>query len=133
VGYGLGASRWAGATYDPTSHYRAGRVFEFFAEHELEPAFLRTVSQHQVGLLRDAFDALDVNPGMIDRDRDAALSDLGGFLALRSSRAGALQAALAVRGVSTDSRGDYLRLGPAPYLSDAQLEAAIAALADALR
>jgi hypothetical protein len=32
---------------------------------------------------------------------------------------------------STDSRGDVLRLGPAPYLADAQLDAAVAALADA--
>jgi kynureninase len=28
----------------------------------------------------------------------------------------------------TDSRGRYLRLGPAPYLTDAQLELAVAAL-----
>jgi hypothetical protein len=32
----------------------------------------------------------------------------------------------AARGVHTDSRGTYLRLGPAPYLSDAQLEEAVA-------
>jgi hypothetical protein len=36
------------------------------------------------------------------------------------------------RGVSTDGRGRYLRLGPAPYLSDVQLESAIATLATAL-
>ena len=35
-----------------------------------------------------------------------------------------------VRGVSTDSRGDILRLGPAPYLSDRQLEDAVAALCE---
>jgi kynureninase len=39
---------------------------------------------------------------------------------------------LAEEGVLTDSRGRHLRLGPAPYLSDAQLEAAVAALADAV-
>jgi kynureninase len=33
----------------------------------------------------------------------------------------------------TDSRGEVLRLGPAPYLSDAQLEAAIAVLDEAVR
>ena len=32
----------------------------------------------------------------------------------------------------SDSRGGYLRLGPAPYLSDEQLERAIALLGDAL-
>jgi kynureninase len=33
----------------------------------------------------------------------------------------------------TDHRGDTLRLGPAPYLSEAQLEAAVAALGDVVR
>jgi kynureninase len=35
--------------------------------------------------------------------------------------------------VATDFRGDQLRLGPAPYLSDDQLRAAIGALAEAAR
>jgi len=34
--------------------------------------------------------------------------------------------------VLTDFRGESLRLGPAPYLSDAQLVAAVAALWEAL-
>ena len=45
----------------------------------------------------------------------------------------ALQALLGERGVQTDSRGDVLRLGPAPYLSDAQLVAGVAALGEAVR
>ena len=132
VAYGVGASRWAGAPYDPTSHYRASRVFEFFYDHELEPAFLRTVSQHQLGVLCDAFDALGADPVVIDRDRSVALNDLGGFLALRTPVAAELRAALARRGVMADSRGEYLRLGPAPYLSDTQLRDAVAALGDLL-
>ena len=32
----------------------------------------------------------------------------------------------------TDSRGKYLRFGPAPYLSDEQLEKAIATLGELL-
>jgi kynureninase len=32
--------------------------------------------------------------------------------------------------VLTDARGRFLRLGPAPYLSDAQLEAGVERLAD---
>jgi kynureninase len=32
--------------------------------------------------------------------------------------------------VWTDHRGDVLRLGPAPYLSDAQLDTAIATLGE---
>jgi kynureninase len=60
------------------------------------------------------------------------LTDLGGFLALVSPRADHLREALQERGVSADSRGRYLRLGPAPYLSDAQLSSAVAALGEAL-
>ncbi len=58
VDYAPGAAALAGATYDPTSHYRAARVFDFFVEQGLTPEFLRQVSQHQVGLLARAFDAL---------------------------------------------------------------------------
>ena len=57
-----GADRFAGATYDPTSHYRAAAVFDFFREQGLTPALLREVSQHQIGLLAAAFDALDLDP-----------------------------------------------------------------------
>src|SRR6185369_15756522 len=61
VSYGTGASRFAGATYDPTSHYRAARVFDFFDREGLSPALLREVSQHQVGLLARLFDDLDAD------------------------------------------------------------------------
>jgi kynureninase len=133
VGYGQGAARFAGSTYDPTSNYRAARVFAFFAEHELTPELLREVSQHQVGVLTRAFDSLGVPDEVITRDRSAPPEAFGGFLALRSPHAGALQAALAELGVSSDSRGSYLRLGPAPYLSDAQLEEAMAILGACVR
>jgi kynureninase len=58
---------------------------------------------------------------------------VGGFLALMSGRAGELSAALRERGVHTDHRGDTLRLGPAPYLADSQLRAAVGELAAVVR
>jgi kynureninase len=133
VPYGEGAARWAGATYDPTSHYRAARVFGFHAEQGLTPELLRAVSQHQVGLLAREFDALGLDPQVITRDRSVPLERIGGFLALRTTRAAEITRRLRGRGVWTDSRGDLLRLGPAPYLRDDQLRAALSELREASR
>lgn len=131
VPYGPGPARFAGATYDPTSHYRGARVFDFFAEQGLTPARLRDISQHQVGMLAREFDGLDLDPKVIDRDRRSVpLEAMGGFLALRAPRASAISQALRRRGVWTDYRGEALRLGPAPYLSDDQLQTAIAILGE---
>ncbi|MDQ3788500.1 MAG: kynureninase [Actinomycetota bacterium] len=132
VGYASGGDRFAGSTYDPTSHYRACAVLDFFAEQGLTPEFLREVSLHQNGLLASLFDDLDADPAVITRDRSAPRAAFGGFLALTAPNAGELQKKLAERGVLTDSRGDKLRLGPAPYLSDSQLTAAIATLGEVL-
>ena len=92
----------------------------------LTPERLREISRQQVGLLKRAFESLDIDPGVahvepMPEDRRA------GFLALRCPRAGDLSHALRARGVFTDVRGDLLRLGPAPYLSDDQLRAAVQA------
>ena len=132
VVYGRGPDRFAGSTYDPTSHYRAAEVFDCFGEWGLTPELLREVSQWQVGWLAERFDALDADASAIDRDRSVDLADIGGFLALRAPRAAEISAALRKRGVHTDYRADLLRLGPAPYLSEEQLEVAIAALVDVL-
>jgi kynureninase len=133
VGYGPGAARFAGATYDPTSHYRAAEVLGFFRDQELTPALLREVSQLQVGLLAELFDALDLDPRVIDRDRSIPLDRIAGFLVLRSPRAGEIASRLAERNVRTDARGEALRLGPAPYLSGRQLRDAAGALGEVVR
>jgi kynureninase len=125
VAYGQGGDRFAGATYDPTSHYRAVAVFDFFRERGLGAGLLREVSQHQIGLLASSFDALDLDPAVLSRDRACPLEEIGGFLALRSPVAATLVPSLRARGVWIDARGDVLRLGPAPYLSDRQLRDAM--------
>jgi kynureninase len=112
VVYDPGPARWAGATYDFTSHYRAARVFKFFEEQKLTPAKLRELNQHQIEILSGS-------------TRNDAI---GGFLALPVGRAAKIQQALRKRNVWTDYRGDTLRLGPAPYVSDAQLREAATAL-----
>ncbi|NKB89596.1 MAG: kynureninase [Acidobacteria bacterium] len=133
VKYGRGAGRFAGATYDPTAHYRAASVLDYFEERGLTAEVLREVSQHQVGVLADGFDALDMDPRVIARDRSAPLANTAGFLALRAEQAGVVSEALFERGVANDYRDDVLRLGPAPYLSDSQLRAAIEILGEIIK
>jgi kynureninase len=125
VGYARGGTRFAGSTYDPTSHYRGARVFDFFEERGLSPEFLRTVYLHQTGLLAGCFDELGAPETLMKRERAVPLDHFGGFLAIECPQSPAVARRLAEDGVLTDARGRYLRLGPAPYLSDAQLEAAM--------
>lgn len=132
VVYAAGAARFAGSTYDPTSHYRASRVLDFFVEQGLTPERLRRISQHQRAVLTTAFDALAADDHVITRDRETPPERFGGFLSLTTPHAQALQAALRERGVRTDSRGDHLRLGPAPYLTDDQLREAVQVLGEVL-
>lgn len=131
VAYGQGANRFAGATYDPTSHYRGAAVFDFFRRKGLTPSELRRISQHQVGFLAQGFDDLDLDPEVVRRP-SLDLDQIGGFLAVISPRAEQLSTALRQRHVWTDFRGDVLRFGPAPYLSDRQLQDGLEALAEAL-
>jgi kynureninase len=125
VPYAAGGDRFAGATYDPTSHYRAAAVFKFHEDLDLGPSRLREISRHQVSLLRREFECLDLDPAVahvepIPDERRA------GFLAIRTPRAVRVATDLRLRGVFTDARGDVLRLGPAPYVTDEQLRDGIA-------
>lgn len=133
VRYGTGPARFAGSTYDPTSAYRGAAVMDFFARRGLTPDFLRRVSLHQVGLLLDTFRGLDLDPDVVRAASDVASEERGGFLALRARDAEGLFEGLLERGVRTDYRGDVLRFGPAPYLSDRQIVTAMDALGDVVR
>jgi kynureninase len=59
VAYAPGAGAFAGATYDPTSHYRAAAVLTFQRDQGLNPDELRRISCRQVQLLKSAIEALD--------------------------------------------------------------------------
>ena len=131
VEYGIGAAAFAGATYDPTAHYRAAAVFDFHVKQGLTPERLREISRQQMGLLQREFESLDIPAvGQIEPMPDERRA---GFLAIRSPRAGDLARALRARDVLTDFRGEVLRLGPAPYLSDTQLHEAVGHLGDVAR
>src|SRR5688572_22096877 len=132
VTFGNGAAAFAGATYDPTSNYRAAAVFDFHHQQGLTPGELRRISQGQVGLLAASFGALDIPPAVAHIE-PMALEQRGGFLAIRAPQARELARRLRERGVCVDARGNVLRMGPAPYLRDDQLTDAVAALGEAIR
>ncbi len=131
VAYGGGADAFAGATYDPTSHYRAAAVFAFHAAQGLTPERLRSISEQQVGLLERGVAELNIDPSqaMIEPVPEGRRA---GFLAIRMPDPAQVVRALRARGVFVDARGDVLRAGPAPYLSDRQLRDAVAALGEVL-
>jgi kynureninase len=118
VAYGPGPARFAGATYDYTSHYRAAAVFTFFEERKLTPEKLRELSQGQVAGLANG----------LGLELEVPVNAIAGFLALRSDRAAQLQHALRKQNIWLDYRGETLRLGPAPYVADAQISEAVARL-----
>ena len=113
------ADRFAGSTYDPTSHFRARRVIAFFREQGMTIDALRELSLRQTSRLREGVS------GLLDI---LTPEHGGGFLAVRCPRAKEVTRALRASGVFVDSRGDILRLGPAPYVTDAELERALGEL-----
>ncbi len=129
VNYGNGGQRFAGATYDPTSHYRAAKVFAFFERHGLHPSLLHEINQYQITQLLERFDALDLPEVLIKRDPLMLPAERAGFISFKSAHAALITRELRHRKVFCDHRGDILRIGPAPYLSDQQLHHAMSIFA----
>ena len=124
VSYGKGAAAFDGSTYDPTSHYRAAKVFDFFIEQKLTPQVLRKINQQQIAHLLDGIQSRVSLKKHFQLPRHA-LQNNGGFLALTTEQAPWWVNSLADHGVQCDSRGQQLRLGPAPYVSISQLDKAL--------
>lgn len=119
------SGRWAfeGSTYDPTSHYRAAVVLDFFEQQQLTPEVLYTHYKAQQRHLLNLLQEKDW-PDHVTLPADE-LDTIGGFLVLKTSRAADAVQGLREEGVFTDSRGDSLRLGPAPYVTVEQLDQAV--------
>ncbi|HEU4849514.1 MAG TPA: ABC transporter ATP-binding protein, partial [Terrimesophilobacter sp.] len=82
---------------------------------------LDVTTQAQVlALLERLVGELDAAPA-VARVEPIPAGQRGGFLAIRSVHANALADGLRTRGVLVDARGEFMRVGPAPYLSDTQL------------
>ncbi len=130
IAYADDASRFNGSTQDALPYFRACKVLEHFKQWNLTPDFLFDVNHHQLNLLAREFLALDLPKGKIHLPVDVEY--MGGFLALKSPHARPLSEKMRDRGVHTDYRGHWLRLGPAPYLCDEQLEDSMLALTESV-
>ena len=128
VAYADGGARFAGATFDPASLYRARAVLAHFDRFGLDVQALREISIAQTSLLVELLERAGAE---ILSPRDP--SQRGGFVALRCARAHEAVAALRARSVYVDARGDVLRAGPAPYLLDEEISAGAAAIAEVTR
>lgn len=127
VAYGAGGYRFFGATFDPTSLYRALWVMRFMDDQGLSVRVLAEQSRAQTQRIIDAHAALGLEKFGIALATPRI--DRGGFVSLETPRAKELEGALYQRGVHTDVRGHLLRLGPAPYLSTPEIDRAMNVLA----
>ncbi len=131
VGFAGGAANFAGATYDASAFYRAAAVLDHFEAHGLSVEALRGISVRQTTRILERLDALDSTAVGLEPIAARDPVRRGGFVAIRTPFAGKLVEALRARGVFTDARGDVLRLGPAPYLVDEEIDAGVAHVVEA--
>jgi kynureninase len=120
IGYGSGGARFSGATFDASAFYRADAVLTHWDELELGVPELRAISVRQThrlieGLISAGFEV--VTPREPERR--------GGFVSVRMSGAHDMVHRLRERQVFVDARGELLRFGPAPYVTDDELDRAV--------
>jgi len=109
VGYAKDASRFMGATFDPSALYRFTAVRRMLSDNGLTTA---RISAHVEGLQRHLLGSIGSTP----LARAELLNPLDGrdharFLAFRSASAQRWYAELKAQNVITDVRGDVLRIG----------------------
>lgn len=131
VAYGGGAARFAGATFDASALYRAAAVLDHFERFGLGVPELRAISVRQTARILSMLSEAGLPELVPLAHPDPELR--GGFVAARCPFAAELVATLRARGVFVDSRGTTLRIGPAPYLTEAEIEEGVARVIEAAR
>lgn len=119
VGYGEGAYRFWGSTFDASGLYRLNAVYAWRKSLRLSvatsDAYVRGLQGRFIRGLKPR-GTLGAS-SLVSTD----LARVGHFLTFRSPRAGALCEALAKKGVLVDSRGDRLRFGFGLYQDEGDL------------
>lgn len=134
--YDPSGAGFSGSTFDGSAAYRAEAVLDVFDRHGLDVATLRAISLAQTDRILQWFSTSAV------RKRGAKLTTpepperRGAFVSVelpdgpQVASASAIVAALRARGVFVDSRGNRLRIGPAPYLLDEEIDRGLAVIDD---
>lgn len=133
VSFDDGDQKFATATYDPISQFRAAAVTEFFQRQGLTPEVLRNQYSSQLKYLRNLFDEMNFEGAGIEHANTRPIEKTGGFLALQIEKARKLRTMLLEKDIFTDARDDILRIGPAPYTTSEQCEEMIEALFECLK
>jgi selenocysteine lyase/cysteine desulfurase len=120
VGYAKDASRFLGATFDPSGLYRFNAVQRMLEQNGLTTA---DISTHVMALQKQLTESLNGTA----LDTADLLNPLDGspharFLAFRSTEAQRWYEALKARNCITDVRGDVLRIGFALYHDEADVD-----------
>jgi kynureninase len=105
VPYQADASRFSGATYDPSGIYRMDAVLGWLASMGVGPGEIR---EHVVGLQKFFLEHLQRPPGSLTPPPEV---ERGNFLTFESDHARHFYRALHDRKVVTDYRGNRLRFG----------------------
>jgi selenocysteine lyase/cysteine desulfurase len=130
VTYGSGGARFAGSTFDPAAFYRAAAVLAHWDRFGLTVQRLRAISLEQTARVIARLDEAGLGDAVVTaRDPERR----GGFVSVRAPRAAEAALRLRARGVFVDVRRDLLRLGPAPYLTDDEIDEGAAAAAQEIR
>jgi selenocysteine lyase/cysteine desulfurase len=105
VPFASDASRFAGATFDPSGIYRLDAVLTWLGSRGIDPMLIHTHAKE----LQDLFlDSSRTWPGRLMPERN---TDRGNFLTFQSDTAESFYRTLHARNVTTDYRGDRLRIG----------------------
>ena len=120
VGYAKDASRFLGATFDPSALYRFTAVRRMLAENGLSTT---RIAEHVETLQRRLLDAI----GETQLAEAELLNPVDGrlharFLAFRSANAQRWYAELKAKNIITDVRGDVLRIGFGIYQDDSDVD-----------
>lgn len=122
LSYGPDATRFLGATFDPSGLYRMVAVFDWLATLGLDPGDIHAHVQRLNAALVAEFERRGI--GALAADRLLVPLDApgrGNFLTYATPEAASMHRRLREAGIVTDVRGDRLRIGLGLYHAEVEM------------